>query len=137
LDRPTDYLYDYYYYGRSEDRGILSQQIIMGEGGFKSKIDNPFSNNFITTINMSSTIWKNFLLYTDIGILNSIDKKSLRFVYDSGIRFNIIENYFEIYFPIKSTNGYEIKNSNYEEKIRFLFTFEPDVLLGLFRRKWY
>ena len=22
-------------------------------------------------------------------------------------------------------------------QIRFLFTFEPDVLLGLFRRKWY
>ena len=137
LDRPTDYLYDYYYYGRSESSGILSQQIIMAEGGFKSQIDNPFSNNFITTINISSTIWKNFLLYTDIGFLNSLDQTSIRFVYDTGIRFNIIENYFEVYFPIKSTNSFELKEKNYEEKIRFLFTFEPDVLLGLFRRKWY
>ena len=49
----------------------------------------------------------------------------------------VIADYFEIYFPIKSSNGLEIKSPNYNEKIRFLFTFEPDVLLGLFRRKWY
>ena len=49
--------------------------------------------------------------------------------------FNL--DYFEIYFPIKSSNGLEIERPNYNEKIRFLFTFEPDVLLGLFRRKWY
>jgi len=33
LDRPTDYLFDYGYLGRSEDSGIYSQQIIIAEGG--------------------------------------------------------------------------------------------------------
>ena len=137
LDRPTDYLYDYNYYGRSENNGFFSQQIIMAEGGFKSKLINSNSNNFISTINLSSTIWKNILLYVDLGLLNNKESPQFRFVYDTGLRLNIIADYFEIYFPIKSSESFDLVNSNYEEKIRFLFTFEPDVLLGLFRRKWY
>ena len=137
LDRPTDYLYDYNYYGRSENNGFFSQQIIMAEGGFKSKLINSNSNNFISTINLSSTIWKNILLYVDLGLLNNKESPQFRFVYDTGLRLNIIADYFEIYFPIKSSESFDLVNSNYKEKIRFLFTFEPDVLLGLFRRKWY
>jgi len=137
LDRPTDYLYDYNYYGRSENNGFFSQQIIVAEGGFKSKLANSYSNNFISTINLSSTIWKNLLLYVDLGMLNNKEDESFRFVYDTGFRFNIIADYFEIYFPIKSSDDFDLESSNYKEKIRFLFTFEPDVLLGLFRRKWY
>ena len=137
LDRPTDYLYDYNYYGRSENNGFFSQQIIMAEGGFKSKLINSSSNNFISTLNLSSTIWKNLLLYIDMGLLKTSLDDSFRFVYDTGIRLNIITDYFEIYFPIKSSNELELNSSKYNEKIRFLFTFEPDVLLGLFRREWY
>ena len=137
LDRPTDYLYDYNYYGRSENNGFFSQQIIMAEGGFKSKLINSNSNNFTSTINLSSTIWRNLLLYVDLGLLNNKESPQFRFVYDTGLRLNIIADYFEIYFPIKSSESFDLVNSNYEEKIRFLFTFEPDVLLGLFRRKWY
>ena len=137
LDRPTDYLYDYNYYGRSENNGFFSQQIIMAEGGFKSKLINSNSNNFISTLNLSSTIWKNLLLYIDMGLLKTSLDDSFRFVYDTGIRLNIITDYFEIYFPIKSSDELELNSSKYNEKIRFLFTFEPDVLLGLFRRKWY
>ena len=137
LDRPTDYLYDYNYYGRSENNGFFSQQIIMAEGGFKSKLINSNSNNFTSTINLSSTIWRNLLLYVDLGLLNNKESPQFRFVYDTGLRLNIIADYFEIYFPIKSSESFDLVNSNYKEKIRFLFTFEPDVLLGLFRRKWY
>ena len=104
LDRPTDYLYDYNYYGRSENNGFFSQQIIMAEGGFKSKLINSNSNNFISTLNLSSTIWKNLLLYIDMGLLKTSLDDSFRFVYDTGIRLNIITDYFEIYFPIKSIN---------------------------------
>jgi hypothetical protein len=40
LDRPTDYLFDYNYYGRSENTGFFcQQQLIIAEGGFKSKLD--------------------------------------------------------------------------------------------------
>ena len=77
------------------------------------------------------------LAICDLGLLNNKESPQFRFVYDAGLRLNIIADYFEIYFPIKSSESFDLVNSNYEEKIRFLFTFEPDVLLGLFRRKWY
>ena len=40
-------------------------------------------------------------------------------VYDSGIRLNILTDYFELYFPFYSSLGNELKHSNYSEKIRF------------------
>ena len=54
VDRPTDYLFDYNFYGRSESTGFFSQQIIIGEGGFKSKIsvNSPASLRFFLTKEM-------------------------------------------------------------------------------------
>ncbi|MBT8269731.1 MAG: hypothetical protein KJN59_10965, partial [Bacteroidia bacterium] len=62
---------------------------------------------------------------------------SPKFVYDAGIRINLVTDYFEIYLPVYSNNGWEISQKNYDEKIRFLFTVDPQTLLGLFRRRWY
>lgn len=136
LDRPTDYLFDYAYLGRSETSGIFSQQIIIAEGGFKSKLDTPFANQWLTTINTSTTLWKYILAYGDIGFVkNSFADPA--FVYDSGIRIDLVTDYFEIYFPIYSNLGWEIGQPRYDQKIRFKFTVDPKSLLGLFRRKWY
>jgi len=85
---------------------------------------------------MSSTIWKYVQGYADIGIVKN-KSNSMKFVYDSGIRINLVTDYFEVYFPIYSNLGWEIGNPNYDEKIRFVFTADPKSLLGLFRRKWY
>jgi len=59
------------------------------------------------------------------------------FVYDSGLRLDLVTDYFELYFPIYSNLGWEIGQPNYDQKIRFKFTVDPKALLGLFRRKWY
>jgi hypothetical protein len=136
LDRPTDYLFDYNYLGRSEDSGIFSQQIIIAEGGFKSKLETPFANQWITTANVSTTIWKYIEAYGDIGLVKN---KGLNpaFVYDSGIKLDLVTDYFELYFPIYSNLGWEIGQPNYDQKIRIKFTVDPQALLGLFRRKWY
>ena len=136
LDRPTDYLFDYNYLGRSEASGIFSQQIIIAEGGFKSKLETPFANQWIATANASTTLWKYIQAYGDIGFVKN-KGNSTKFVYDSGIRLNLVTDYFEIYFPVYSNLGWEIGQRNYDEKIRFLFTVDPETLLGLFRRKWY
>ncbi|AUP81495.1 metalloprotease [Flavivirga eckloniae] len=136
LDRPNDYLFDYPYLGRSEDSGIFSQQYIDAEGGFKSKLETPFANQWITTLNLNTTLWKYILAYGDIGVLKSkLDKP--HFVYDSGIRVNLVTDYFEIYFPVYSNLGWEIAQRSYDEKIRFKFTVDPQILFGLFRRRWY
>lgn len=136
LDRPTDYLFDYSYLGRSESSGLYSQQIIIAEGGFKSRLNNPFANNWMTTLNASANIWRWIELYGDIGLMKSTGEKE-RFVYDSGIRLNLVTDYFELYFPLYSNLGWEISQPNYDEKIRFVVTISPKTLLGLFNRKWF
>lgn len=136
LDRPTDYLFDYNYLGRSEATGIYSQQLIIAEGGFKSKLETPFANRWMATSNLSTTLWKYIQAYGDIGVLKN-KGQNMKFVYDSGIRINLVTDYFEVYFPIYSNLGWEVGQPNYDQKIRFLFTVDPETLLGLFRRKWY
>jgi len=136
LDRPTDYLFDYNYLGRSESTGIFSQQYIEAEGGFKSKLNPAFANQWISTLNASTTLWKYILVYSDVGFVKN-KFNSVKFVYDSGIRINLVTDYFEIYLPIYSNLGWEIGQPNYDQKIRFKFTVDPKSLLGLFRRRWY
>jgi hypothetical protein len=136
LDRPTDYLFDYNYYGRSEDTGLFSQQLIIAEGGFKSKLPNPFSNDWIGTANASYSIWKWIEAYGDVGFIKN-SNVSTRFVYDSGIRLNLVPDFFELYFPVYSNNGWEIAQPGFDQRIRFIVTLAPKTLLKLFTRKWF
>ena len=134
LDRPQDYLFDYNYYGRSESTGIYSQQIIIAEGGFKSKLNNPLANEWMTTINTSTTIWKYILAYGDAGFVGN--NSNTNFAYDSGIHLNLVPDYFELYFPVYSNLGWEVGQPGYTDKIRFKITLTPKVLIKLFTRKW-
>lgn len=136
LDRPTDYLFDYNFYGRSESTGLFSQQYILAEGGFKSKLNTPFANQWIATVNGSFNIWNWIEVYGDAGFIKN-RHKSEKFVYDSGIRLNLVTNYFELFFPVYSNNGWEIAQDNYNEKIRFVVTIDPKTLINLFTRKWF
>jgi hypothetical protein len=136
LDRASDYLFDYNYYGRSEETGVFSQQFIIAEGAFKSMLDTRFANKWMVTSNIGFNIWNWVEVYGDVGVIKNTQSQA-QFVYDSGIRLNLVPDYFELYFPINSTNGWEIADNNYEEKIRFIITLSPKVLLNLFTRKWF
>ncbi|OWW25945.1 metalloprotease [Zobellia sp. OII3] len=138
LDRPTDYLFDYGYLGRSEDSGIYSQQIIIAEGGFKSFLPQEyrFANDYLTTINTSVNLWRWIEVYSDLGYVKN-KGVSGKFVYDSGVRLNLLTDYFELYFPMYSNNGWEVAQPQYGEKIRFIVTVSPKTLIGLFTRKWF
>ncbi len=136
LDRPTDYMFDLNYLGRSESSGIYSQQVIIAEGGFKSKLENPYANDWIATTNASTNIWRWVEAYGDLGFIKNKGQNT-RFVYDSGVRLNLVTDYFELYFPVYSNRGWEIAQDNYEERIRFIVTISPKTLIGLFTRKWF
>ncbi len=136
LDRPTDYLFDYNYYGRSETSGVFSQQIIMAEGGFKSVLEPQFANQWISTVNVSTTIWKWVFAYADAGLVKSRNR-SAKFLYDSGIRASIIQDHFEIFFPIHSSEGWEFNEGRYDQKIRFIATLDLKTLVGIFTREWF
>jgi len=137
LDRPTDYLFDLRYLNRSPTAtGLSSQQFIMAEGGFKSIFDNRFGNDWIVTSNLSFNLWQWIELYGDIGAIRNRNEKA-RFLYGYGVRLNFVPDFFELYFPIYSNNGYEISQPNYGERIRFVVTLSPTTLTRLFTRKWF
>lgn len=136
LDRPTDYLFDYNLFGRSESTGFFSQQYVIAEGGFKSQLEPSYANQWMTTLNASYAIWNWVELYGDIGFLKNKHQNEF-FAYDSGVRLNLVPDYFELYFPVYSNNGWEISQPKYNEKIRFIITFSPKTLVTLFTRKWF
>ncbi|MFD2909076.1 aminopeptidase [Flavobacterium ardleyense] len=135
LDRPNDYMFDYSLLGRSESTGIYSQQYVYGEGGFKSKLDTRFANQWITTINGTFNVWNWIEIYTDVGMLKN-KYSNAKFVYDSGLHLNLVPDYFELFLPVYSSNGFELNSNNYREKIRFVVTLSPKTLVSLFTRKW-
>ncbi len=137
LDRPTDYLFDLNYLNRSQNAtGLTSQQFILSEGGFKSIFDDRFGNDWILTGNLSFNLWQWIELYGDIGAIKNRGENA-RFKYDSGVRLNFVTDFFELYFPVYSNNGYEIAQPNYGERIRFVVTLSPKTLIRLFTRKWF
>jgi hypothetical protein len=136
LDRPTDYLFDYNYYGRSESSGLFSQQYIEAEGGFKSQLEPAFANQWLTTVNGSVTIWNWIYAYSDIGFVKNKGQDA-KFLYDSGIRVSLVQDYFEVFFPVYSSLGWEIDQPDYDQKIRFIVSLDFGTLVSLFTREYY
>ncbi len=136
LDRPTDYMFDYNYYGRSESTGLFSQQLIIAEGGFKSKFETPYANRWILTLNSSTNIWRWIYAYGDVGMVNNRGLGTQTF-FDTGVRLNLVADYFELYFPLYTSNGWEPGFDRYDQKIRFIVTLNPETLFRLFTRRWY
>lgn len=136
LDRPTDYLFDYAYLGRSSQTGLVSQEYIVAEGGFKSKLTPAFANKWIATLNGSYSIWNWVEVYGDVGLMKNKHQKE-KFLFDSGIRLNLLPDYFELFFPMYSSKGSEISQPNYSQKIRFVVTLTPQRFMQLFTRKWF
>ncbi len=136
VSRVNDYMFDYAVYARSETTGILSQQYFFAQGGFKSFLNPPQSNQWLASTNMSYTIWNWIDAYADFGFVKNKGFQNT-FLYDSGIRLNLVQDYFELFFPVYSSNGFEVTQKNYNEKIRFIFVFNPKSLINLFTRKWF
>ena len=136
LDRPSDYLFESDYLGRSETKGVFSQQSIIMDGFFKTKLETRTANRWMATTNATYSIWNWIDVFGDIGMIKNKDIEP-KFVYDSGIRLNLVTDYFELYFPVYSSNGWEVGDNKYGEKIRFIITFRPETLINLFTRKWF
>ena len=135
LGRSGGYLFLDNYLGRSERTGLLSQQFIMAGGGFKSFFDDPTSNNFMLTSNLNIGIWKWIEGYLDLGTLKNKNEDP-RYFYGTGIRLNLLPDFFELYFPISSSNGFELNDYRYYNKIRFIVSYNLESLGKLFSRRW-
>jgi len=136
LDRPTDYLFQYDYLGRSETTGILSQQIIINEGGFKSKLPVAYANQWLTTINTSVGLWRWLEVYNDVGFVKNRGE-NVYFAYESGVRLNFIHDILEVYFPFYSNLGWELTQPRYSNKIRFVLVINPKKIYNFAKRGFY
>ncbi|MDG1247642.1 MAG: hypothetical protein P8N64_04715, partial [Flavobacteriaceae bacterium] len=99
LGRSGGYLFLDNYLGRSESTGLLSQQFIMAGGGFKSFFEDPTTNNFMLSTNLNIGIWKWVEGYLDLGMLKD-SKEDSRYFYGTGLRLNLLPDFFELYLPI-------------------------------------
>ena len=128
LGRSGGYLFLDNYLGRSESSGLLSQQFIMAGGGFKSFFEEPTTNNFMLTTNLNIGIWKWIEGYLDLGMLKD-DLGESRYFYGSGLRLNLLPDFFELYFPVSSSNGFELDDYRYYNNIRFIISYNLESCL--------
>jgi len=136
LDRPSDYLFQYDYLGRSETSGFFSQQVIMNEGAFKSKLPVTFANQWMSTMNMSVGMWRWVEVYSDVGFIKNKNSK-VYFAYGNGVRLNFIQDILEVYFPFYSNLGWEISQPSYSSKIRFVLVIKPKRIYNFIKRGFY
>lgn len=135
ISRVSDYSFSYNLLGQSATGGLLSQQYILADGGFKSFIPGTV-NKWITSVNVDSSVWKIFHVYADAGVYDN-KNQSTKFIWDSGIKVRVIPDFLEIYFPIQSSLGFEPGFKDYGRRIRYTLILNLSSIINAARRGWY
>lgn len=135
ISRVSDYSFSYNLLGQSATGGILSQQYILADGGFKSFIPGSV-NHWITSFNVDSSIWKIFHVYADAGMYKNKNQPT-KFIWDSGIKVRVIPDFLEVYFPIQSSLGFEPAFKDYGRRIRYTLILNLGSIINAARRGWY
>lgn len=135
IARVSNYSFSYGLLGQSATSGLLSQQVILAEGGFKSYVGNT-ANQWITSVNIDSHVWKWFNIYADAGVYKSKHQKA-EFIWDSGIKLKVIPDFLEVYFPIQSSLGFEPSFDDYAQRIRFTLMLNFSAITDYFRRGYF
>ncbi len=135
ISRVSNYAFSYGLLGQSATSGILSQQLIIAEGGFKSYLGNS-ANQWISSVNVDSHVWRWFNLYADAGVYKNKSFQP-RFIWDSGVKVKVIPDFLEVYFPIQSSLGFEPSFKDYGKRIRFTLVLNFSAVTNYFRRGWF
>ncbi|OCA70689.1 aminopeptidase [Chryseobacterium artocarpi] len=135
ISRVSNYTFSYNLLGESASSGLLSQQFILADGGFKSFLPGSV-NHWITSVNVDSSIWKIFHVYADAGVYKNKDFPT-KFIWDSGIKVRIIPDFLEVYFPIQSSLGFEPSFKDYAKRIRYTLVLNLGSIINAARRGWY
>ena len=135
ISRVSNYSFSYGLIGQSATSGILAQQFILADGGFKSYIGTT-ANQWITSVNVDSHVWKMFNLYGDAGLYKNKGQDA-RFIWDTGVKLRLIPDFLEFYLPVYSTLGFEPSFKDYGKRIRFTLVFNLGAITNTLRRGWY
>lgn len=135
IDKISNYSFSYGLLGQSATSGVFSQQLIIADGGFKSYFGNTV-NDWITSLNADINIWKWFYLYADAGLYKN-KLQPTKFIWDSGIKFAILPDFLELYFPMQSSLGFEPGFKDYSKRIRYTLVFNLSAITNRLRRGVY
>lgn len=135
ISRVSNYSFSYTLLGESASSGILSQQFILADGGFKSFLPGSV-NQWITSFNVDSNVWKIFHVYADAGFYKNKNHPT-QFIWDSGIKVRVIPDFLEVYFPIQSSLGFEPSFKDYAKRIRYTLVLNLGSIINAARRGWY
>jgi len=110
-----DYLYDHIFLGRGGENGILSNQFVYNDGGFKSEMSVSSSQSWLTAMNLQSSLFVKLPVevYADFG-WTSVDPSQFLCGFGAVVAFGDI---FNIYFPAYNSHG--LLYPQYEKNIRF------------------
>lgn len=137
ISRISNYSFSYGLLGQSATEGILSQQFVLAEGGFKSFAGNSDKvNQWMISQNIDAHIWKCFNIYADAAIYRN-RYQNTQWIWDSGIKLKVIPDFLEIYFPVQSTLGFEPSFKDYGSRIRYTLVFDLASVTNYFRRGWF
>lgn len=135
IARVSDYSFSYNLLGQSATGGILSQQFVLADGGFKSLIPGSV-NQWITSFNVDSSVWKIFHVYADAGLYKNKNNPT-QFIWDSGVKVRVIPDFLEIYLPVQSSLGFEPAFKDYGKRIRYTLILNLSTIINAARRGWY
>ncbi len=142
-----DYTYSNYFAGRNEFEGLLTQQLMVRDGGFKIGTDLLFdkvgrSDNWLAAANLTSDIPDKYnplsvlpvkiplKLFLDVGASSTTWNNSGstgRFVYDAGLQVPLFKGMINIYIPLLYSKVYRdyftsyITEKKFAKKIAFSF----------------
>lgn len=129
-----DYTYSNYFIGRNEYSGILSQQVMMRDGGFKVRTD--FLSNktgktdgWLAALNFVSSFHAAVpaKLFVDIGTYSDAWDKDAdvpRLLFDAGIQLSLLKDVLNVYVPVAYSKVYRnyfrsTPGNNFWQRISF------------------
>lgn len=136
ISRVSNYSFSYNLLGQSATSGLLSQQYILADGGFKSFFTDTV-DQWVVAHNVDAHVWKMFNIYADAGVYKNRDLAGAKFIYDTGVKVKIVPDFLEIYLPVQSSLGFEPAFKDYAKRIRFTLVFNFGALTNHFRRGWF
>ncbi len=130
-----DYKYNHYFLARSINQNSwLSQQFVNGEGGFKVPAIIGQTWNWMSTINITTTLPGKLpvKLFFDIGTFHQaqeLNQNGEFFLMDYGIQLSIIPSIVDVYLPLGMSKSLAdnielMGKDRYLEKIRFTLQIE-------------
>lgn len=141
----TDYTYDYTLMGRGAADGLLAQQVLPREGGFKTLVSLGRTNNWLVSANLRCDIpgILPIKLFLDLGAYHKTPGLTIPgsgvLIYNAGVILHVKEGVFEVYFPALASDdikqSWELNRIRYVQRITFMLNLNAlnpiDLVKGL------